>query len=425
MRRQSLAYIVVGLVLLSMAPAANSATDPQALNAFNGMFGTAYKGVIGTRSTADDAKLAAVLLSHGRETGSADPFTVLLFERTYELGSTHTSGFKPAVDALQSLVTIAPRRQLEMQEKLLRLYEIVFRTSRGTSDADKRRHTAAGNATVDLMIEIADAQSRKTDYATAARTLTKAYQIGRVVKSTKLDLIKQKLNTVKPMAVIGRKITSANRKLESDPKDKEAATELAEIFIQELDRPVTAKRYAARVYDKKQMDLLHWAGQPVHSLNADQSKALAKWYDDLADKASAVGAVPMLVRARVYYEQYLSLKPADAAAKLALTKTALTFAKHRVSDSEADRLAKSRVDRLGIQVVAVTPKPRPKPPTPPKVEPKTEPETTPKDPPKTTQPDDPPAIDMSFYEDEVEGEFAERKLGDEYWKKKSSIFEFK
>ncbi len=429
----------VTVMVLLLAGGVHAKDDAEALKIFDDMFGKAYKGVKTTRSTADDAKLAAILLGKARETGGRDPLTVLLYERSYELGSTHTSGFKVATDALQELANIVPRRQLEMQENLLRLYEIVFRTSRGTSASAKARHERAGQATVELMVEIADGKTRRAQYMDAVRLLTKAYQIGRVVKSTQLTVIKEKLDKVKPMAVVGRKIDSATRALERDPSDKEAAKTLAELFIQELDRPVTPKRYAVIVYTKDQMDLLHWAGRPVHSLDADQSLKLAKWYAGLADgDVSSNAAVHMLVRARVYYEQYLSLKPDDAGAKLAFTKVRLSFAKHKVDGPTSDRLAKSRRDRLGIQVASntkpnttPTPRPQPKPNVKPNPKPNTPstPRPTPKDPPATnpnTNPDSNPTqkVDMSFYEDDVEGEFAERKLDDAYWKTKKSIFDF-
>lgn len=420
---------LAALVLLAMG-AANTFGNKEAEKVFDDLFGKAYKGVKTTRSTADDAKLASVLIEHAQQTGGKDPFTVLLFEKSYELGSTHTSGFGVATDALQELARLVPRRQLEMQENLLRLYEIVFRTSRGTSAEAKTRNQRAGQATVDLMVEIADGKARRADYMDAVQLLTKAYQIGRVVQSPKMQQIKETLDKIKPMAIVGRKIDSATRDLAKNPDDKKAAQTLADIFIQELDRPVTAKRYAARVYDKDQMNLLQWAGQPVDSLDADQSLKLAKWYLGMAEQdVSSNAAVNLLVRARVYFERYLDQKPDDVVAKLSLTKVQLSFAKYKVENGEADRLTQSRRDRLGIQVAAVTK------PNPPRNVPTNPNESDPPTANPTPKPNTPATkedgtnnsksgVDMSFYQDDVEGEFAERKLDKDYWKTKKSIFDF-
>lgn len=403
---------------------ADAASDAKAR--FDAEYSVAYRGVKGTRSSADDAKLAIVLVDAARKSSGDTEYTVLLLENAYELGKLHTDGMRAAADALQELASLIPRRQLEMQEKLLVLYEIVFRNAAGKSD--KEIHKRAGTATTDLILEIAEAKAKRAEYASAVAQLRKATGIARSVAYTeRIDDIKQMMDEVTPLAPIDLRVQAAKRALAKNPADKNAATTIAELYLKDLDRPLTARTYAEITEDEKKIELYTLAGQPVSTLNAEEARRLAAWYQGMADeRGTDLAKTNMLIRAKVYNQRVLDQAADDAAAKSAMAKADLTLAAMDVDAEEVASLVKSRRDRLGI--VAAKPKPKPKPIEPPKPVEPPKPADPPKvnprpaDPPKPADPPPPQVIEPD--PQEVEPEYREEELDDEYWRKRKSIFDF-
>jgi len=402
---------------------ADEAADAKAL--FDKNYGAAVRGVKGTRSTADDAKLAIVLLEEANKGSGGLAYNVLLLEQAYEFGKLHTDGMRAAADALQYLSQLVPRRQLETQEKLLVLYEIVFRNAAGKSNKDI--HKKAGSATTDLIVEIAQAKSKRAEYASAISQLNKAVGIARsVAYSARQDEIRKMLDEMTPLAPVDTKVQIAKRALAKDPADKEAAKSLTELYLKDLDRPLTAKTYAEVTQDAKAVELFTLAGKPVDELNAEEAGRLAKWYDGLAADGTAGAKTNALVRAKLYYARLLNLKANDADAKAGLTKVDAALAALKLDAKKIETLVQSRRDRLAI-VVAARPTP-PKHVDPPKVDP---PKIDPVKPdpvkpkPEPVKPADPPPAPVVEPDQRaVEPEFQEEELDDEYWKKRKSIFDF-
>lgn len=392
---------------------------------FDKTYGVALRGVKGTRSTADDAKLAIILLEAAQNNANSQAYTLLLLDQTYELGKLHTDGMKAAADALQQIANIVPRRQLESQEKLLSLYEIVFRNAAGKSD--KSLHKKAGTATTDLIVEIAQAKRKRAEYVSAIQLLNKAMGISRsVAYSDKHGDIRNLIDEMTPLAPIDLKIQSARRALTRNPADKDAARTLTDLYLKDLDRPVSAKTYATIIEPKATVDLMELAGQPVQSLSSEEAAKLAAWYVTLAQEGSTNAKTNMLIRAKVYYARALTEKPDDAEAKAGATKVALMLTTLKIDPKKSDELADSRRDRLGIAIASATPvKPSPEvaPPMPkplPKPDPKDEPKAKPDPEP---EPEEPPAM-IEPVPTEVESEFREEVLPDSYWKNRKSIFDF-
>ncbi|MEX2214600.1 MAG: hypothetical protein WD768_10755 [Phycisphaeraceae bacterium] len=382
---------------------------------FDSTYGAAVRGVKSTRSTADDAKLAAVLLADAEKAGNADPFAVKLYEETWELGKLHTTGFPPAVDALQQLARMQPKRQLEMQENLLWLYEVIFRNAKGETSSK------FGNAIVDLTKEIVEGKKKRAEYSDAIKLLTKGQAIARAIKSPKVDHFTPLIQELRPLAVIDTKIQIAKRALAKDVKDKGAMTDLRDHYLRDLDRPISAKTYTEMLGDSAMVQKMTLAGQPVDSLDASAAGELAGWYASMGDDGLALGRQNALIRAKVYYERALQLKAGDAQLKAGLDAVHAKLSALKVSEPEANDLARSRRDRLGITVAArPVPKPEPKPvPKPPK------PDPTPKPPVVKPQPQPEPAPEPAMVEPkEVEPENEEKELTEEYWRNRKSIFDF-
>ena len=383
---------------------------------FDKTYGQAVRGVKTTRTSSDDAKLAIVLLDAAKAESGNSAYRVHLLEQAYEFGKLHTDGMRAAADALQELSRAVPRRQLESQEKLLDLYEIVFRNAAGKSDKDV--HKKAGSATTDLIIEIAEAKKKRAEYGSAVALLNKGTGIARAVAYTsRQNEIKGLIDEMTPLVPIDSKVQAARRALDRNPADKDAARSLTDLYLKDLDRPVTATTYAALIHDAATMSLFELAGRSVGDLTAEEAMRLATWYLSLAETGSAGAKTNMLIRAKVYCEQTISSKPDDAGAKAMLAKVDLTLVGLKVDGAKATALAQSRRDRLGISVAVrpVEPKPVPKPPI--------------EDPVKPVKPVDPapapepaPAVEME--PKRTEPEFRQEVLTDEYWKNRKSIFDF-
>ena len=413
------AILSLTFVSISSAPLfADASAEVQAL--FEKTYGQAVRGVKATRSSADDAKLAIVLLDAANAQSDNLPYRIYLLEQAYEFGKLHTDGMPTACDALQELSRAVPRRQLEAQEKLLSLYEIAFRNAAGKPNKDVHKKT--GNATTDLIIEIAEAKKKRAEYSSAVMLLNKGTGIARAVAYTdRQDDIKSLLQEMTPLVPIDTKVQSARRALTRNPQDKDAARVLTDLYLRDLDRPVSALTYAPLIHDAPTLELFRLAGQPVGDLAADQALSLARWYAQLSTEGSAVAKTNTLIRAKVYFERVLSLKPSDGDAKAGLLAADLALVGLKVDGTKAKELAKSRVDRLGASVAIKPPQDQPKPepkkpPTPAKPKP---------DPVVPVVPQPQPEPEMVEPEPkEVEPEFREEVLPDSYWKNRKSIFEF-
>jgi hypothetical protein len=402
--------------------------DAEAKARFDKEFGVAARGVKGTRSTADDAKFAIILLETANKGTDSVAYTVHLLEQAYEFGKLHTDGMRAAADALQFLSQLVPKRQLEMQEKLLVLYEIVFRNA--ASKSNKDIHKKAGSATTDLIVEIAQAKAKRAEYAGAIKELNKATGIARSVAYTaRSDEIKKMIDEMTPLAPVDTKIQAAKRALTKNPADKEVAQTLTELYLKDLDRPLTAKTYAEITQDAKAVELYTLAGRPVDDLNAEEAGRLANWYLGLAADGTTGAKTNMLIRAKVYHERLVELKKDDAS-KAGLAKVDLQLAALKLDATKVASLVQSRRDRLAITVAA---RPTPPKPAPPKVDPPKPPPADPVKPPPVDpvkpappQPPPPPPPPVAVEPDQrnVEPEFREEELDDEYWKKKKSIFDF-
>jgi len=416
--RRSISLALASIVSFSAIAELSADTPAQAKAKFDSTYGAALRGVKGTRSTADDAKLAEALLEAAQHNGNGEAYTILLLDQTYELGKLHTDGMKVAADALQRISNIVPRRQLESQEKLLDLYEIVFRNAAGKSD--KTVHKKAGTATTDLIVEIAEAKKKRAEYVDAIGLLKKATGISRsVAYEGRSDDIKSLIEEMTPLAPIDIKIKSARRALTRNPADKEAAKTLTDLYLKDLDRPVSAKTYASIVESAETMALMEVAGQPVQSLDADEAKQLAAWYIGLADEGSTHAKTNMLIRAKVYYAHALAKSPDDGDAKSGATKVALMLTTLKIDPTKAEQLAISRRDRLGIGVAsAKLVKPKAEPIVKPKPDPVVKPE------PKVEPAPVEPPVEIEQEPTEVEPEFREEMLPDSYWKSRKSIFDF-
>ncbi len=424
--RGNLFVTMVGLAALALSASLVLGDAASAKAKFDETYGVAIRGVKSTRTSSDDAKLAIILRDAAKASTDED-YTILLLEQAYEFGKLHTDGMRAAADALQHLATIAPRRQLEAQEKLLALYEIVFRNAAGRPD--KTVHRKAGTATTDLMVEIAQAKGRRAEYNAAVMLLRKATALSRsVAYSDRLDEINEMIRDMTPLAPIDSKVQSARRALARDPADKEAARTLTDLYLKDLDRPTSAKTYAEIVDDAATLELYELAGKPVDSLAAAEATRLARWYEGMAGQGTPIAKTNVLIRAKVYYARVLAQKAGDADATASMTKIDLSLAALKLDGDKVSELVKSRRDRLGITVAArpVKPvEPKPVPPVPP-VPPKPVDPVKPADPvkPPVAPPAAPPVMAAEPEPKEVEPEYREEELTDEYWKKRKSIFDF-
>lgn len=415
------ATFAFGIATISASPL--FADAPAEVKAqFEKTYGAAVRGVKSTRSSADDAKLAIVLLDAANAESGNLAYRVYLLEQAYEFGKLHTDGMPTACDALQELSKAVPRRQLEAQEKLLSLYEIVFRNAAGKTNKDAHKKT--GNATTDLIIEIAEAKKKRAEYASAVALLNKSTGIARAVAYTaRADEIKSLLDEMTPLVPIDTKVQKARRALDRNPADKDAARELTDLYLKDLDRPVTATTYAALVHDAATMEFFQLAGRAVSELTADEAGRLATWYLGLAGDGSATAKTNVLIRTKVYCEQVLSSRADDAGAKATLAKVDAALAGLKVDGAKATALAKSRRDRLGVTVVVkpVAPKPVEPPVVKPPVEDPVKPAVVkPVEPAPAPEPEPAAEIEPTV----VEPEFREEMLPDSYWKNRKSIFDF-
>jgi len=434
-----LAFLSVVIAVSSISPRAAAVDDAQARQLFDRQFAQKRRAVLATRTREDDAALAREILAGAQVTrGGPETVTVYFYEQAYEMGKRDPRGFRAAVDALSSLARLQPHRTLEMQERMLELYEVAFRSSRGPSGTAKARYHRAGAATADLMAEIADARSEFGDTRRALLLYRKAYTIAKQVDAPQTDALRQKMETAGKRAVIAARIKRYEEQLKSNPNDTAAARALIDLYLVALDDPDGAAHYAGQLKGDDKATMIRAATEPLGKLDAAAELSLGKWYVELAKTAEADHRPPLLVRARMYFDHVSDRVAGVTDAQRTEARLAGAVVNQRLADMQintatADQLVAQRKRFLGVFEAPKEPTPvastEPAKPAVPSPQPAP---TRPATPPATTTPATPAPAPSDASEDADSDAFKpvfkrkqqRYKLPSDYWEDRKSIFDF-
>lgn len=276
---------------------------------FDRLFGKEAEQVMRSGDRADDVAFAAKLLAAGDSAEEQPAFRALLCEKAYEFGVRIPSGYATAVKAMLCLVEMAPERKDDWDEKLLNVYQL---QSKGARSADEKAR--AGDGLLPLLLARADARVGAWEFAEAVALYRRAIPVDAAVQGGGKQRIQILLRYAESRQRLLRRVDQLRTHLQGKPDDKDAAANLVQLCLVELDKPTEAARYADHLGDDTFKKYVLVAAMKPANLPEKAALELAKWYKDFADGAADLVKPRMLARAKRYYERYLALHAAEDAA---------------------------------------------------------------------------------------------------------------
>jgi len=294
---------------------------------FDRLFGKEAEQVMRSLDRADDGAFAAKLLAAGDSVEEQPAFRALLCEKAYEFGVRIPSGYATAVKAMLCLVEVVPERKDDWDEKLLNVYQLQYK---GARSADEKAR--AGAELLPLLLALADARVQAWEFAEAVALYRRAIPVDAAVQGGGEQRIQILLRYAETRQRLLERVGQLRTHLQGRPDDKDAAANLVQLCLVELDNPAEAARYANHLGDDVFKKYVLVAAMKAANLPEQAALGLAKWYKDLADGAADLVKPRMLARAKCYYERYVALHMAEDAAG-----TAARAALEQVTE-ELDRL---------------------------------------------------------------------------------------
>jgi len=294
---------------LSWSLPAAGANDPNAM--FAELYGGQAKKVAATGTRKDDVEFARKVLEAAANVQDDPAFQAFLYEKAYALGIQYKPGYATAVQAMQRLAQAAPKRRAECNEKLLKAYELQYRTCR----RDER--SSMGGLLLRHLLVVADAELTGGKASGALVHYRRALYVARTLKSQEVKPIAQKVKAALARQRIDREVARLEKSLAADRTNGRVAHQLVMLHLVERDDPNRAAELLPLAEpDQVLQTYVPLLKKPWKDLPEQAALELASWYADLATKAGAAGKPRMLARARTYCRVYLGLHERDDAPAL-------------------------------------------------------------------------------------------------------------
>ena len=311
--------VAAGLLLLSAIPA----LADEAADTFDKLYGDDLKRVAATPSAADDLALAKQLLEAAGKVTNQKAFLALLCEKAHELAIKDPAGYPTAKAARELLAANVAENKVESLQKMAAMYQRPYATARG--DAKSK----AGEALIDSLKALADAQAEAEDVDGAGATLKQALTVATTIKSESRVAIQAQLAGLAPRQQAEKQIAALKAKLEKNPQDAATRKEIVRLYLLEMDDPAEAAKFVDETLDEATRKYVPAAARPMEEAPELACNELGDWYRGLADQAAAPASKgAMLRRAQGYYARFLDLHPGDD-----LARTAATLVLKRVADA--------------------------------------------------------------------------------------------
>jgi hypothetical protein len=307
----------VAVILALLVPAtvgAPAADGPQ--RSFDALFGAEAKRVRSTRETADDVAFAAKLVKSAETVADDAAFQALLLQRACEFAWVDAAGAKTLDAAAGLLATARPPLRDEADRQLLAGLARDYRAGPAS------RRKAMAPFYVARLLAAADARASDGDVDAALALCREATAVAKAAGPELREAVAAKSKELTARQVAAKKFAALKARLDKDPADARAATELVRLLLVEADQPDQCADYLDAVGDqelKAVAELASKAAKSPDSLREDEALRLADWYKAQAAAASAGSAarVAMSRRARACYEWFLSQHAAEDAQRLA------------------------------------------------------------------------------------------------------------
>ena len=302
--------VVAGILLLSAIPA----LADEAADAFNQLYGEDLKRVAATPADADDLALAKQLLEAAGQVTNQTAFLTLLCEKAHELATKDPAGYPTAKAALDLVAANVAEKKVEPLQKMAAMYQRPYATARGDAKAK------AGEALIEALKVLADAQAAAADVDGAGVTLRQALIVARRIKSESKAAVQAQLAALAARQKIEKQIAALQAKLAKDPQDTASRKEIVRLYLVQMDNPAEAAKFVDGTLDEATRRYVPAAAKPLEEAPELACKELGDWYRGLADQALAPATkAAMLERAKGYYERFVDLHQADDLARAGAT----------------------------------------------------------------------------------------------------------
>ena len=297
---------IIGAVFAAPALAAS---EDEALQAFNSLYGDEVKRALATPDTADDLALAGKLLEAAKTVTGQPALLAVLCEKAAELGKATAGGRATAIQAMELVIEKAPDRKAACLDKIAALRQIDYDASRPESKAQ------AGEALIAALLALADVKTEAGEAAAAADACRKALTVAVAVKSETRASIQARLDSLAARQKSEQKIAGLKARLAATPTDAAARTELVMVLVVDLDDPAEAAKFVDASLDATLQKFVPAAAKGLDQTPELPCGQLGDWYRGLADQAAGAAKASLTTRARAYYKRFLSLHTTEDVAQ--------------------------------------------------------------------------------------------------------------
>jgi hypothetical protein len=279
------------------------AIDPsaEAVAWFDRQYGPRFAEALATANFDDNAALIEKL--NGALTAEADRIerSAVLCEKLFALARESAAGFATAELAMLRLGDLQPRRRAEALGELVSYADGLLESGTEPTEQLNYPHVVA------LYLKYGDALLEDLQPGKALEAYQLAYDRGREYRGAPFPAIIKRREKAEAALARQQEVDGLIAKLAADPGDEATAKRLADIFLFEYDRPERAKAYIERVGDEATQAKLTLVLGEFETLTIAQCLELAEWYRLRGEAEGAVNPVAMYIRAKAYYERYLTL----------------------------------------------------------------------------------------------------------------------
>jgi hypothetical protein len=251
--------------------------------------------------SAKPGDIAAKLQAAAEGLAKDAPLRRAMHEAAYEYGMKGPAGHATAIAAATSLADLDEGRKPDGYEKLVKVESLRHRLARG------KGKQAAASDYVDALLRLAGLYESLGRLTEARERFLATYRLARSHRLAVARLILLRVAALDARQRADRLAGQWQRLLEKNPRDARAAAAMVDLQLREMDDPAAAGKHLHGDAPEVYRTYLPLACRPPAELNEQQCNELARWYADLAKKASSFGKPRLLGRAAGYLERFLQL----------------------------------------------------------------------------------------------------------------------
>ena len=282
---------------------------------FDRQYGPRFAEALATEDFDDNAALIEKL--NGALTAEADRIerSTVLCEKLFALARESAAGFAAAELAALHLGDLQPDRRAEALGELVSYADGLLEDGAEPTEQLNYPHVVA------LYLKYGDALLEDLQPGKALEVYKTAYDRGRKYRGAPFRAIIERREKAEAALARQQEVKDLIAKLAANPDDEATTKRLADIFLFEYDRPERAKTYIDTLGDESTKAKLALVLGEFESLTESQCLELAEWYRLRGEAEGAANPVAMHIRAKAYYERYLTLHLTQDAQRIDVIRT--------------------------------------------------------------------------------------------------------